>query len=193
MIQARQMHPMEMKYLIPEISRATGKNPGHLARRLSQTHRHGCILLQSQPETKAAKPSDGDFDLEDDAGQAPLCGFLLYRLDHKGLTAWLLESAVYPQALPEGRGLMVRKLSDDLAAMGLNFRTAAMVPEDDSAGMDSLRRLGFKAKGLSRNHFQEGLDAFEMVLAPGGIDPGAPARTDCEKSANRDRMDSVEN
>lgn len=46
MIQARQMHPVEMRSLLPEISRATGKHPGRLAARLSLTHRHGCIILE---------------------------------------------------------------------------------------------------------------------------------------------------
>jgi ribosomal protein S18 acetylase RimI-like enzyme len=196
MIQARQMHPMEMKYLIPELSRATGKSPDHLARRLSQPHRHGCILLQHAEVPKPGTPSgvepDSAPDLDEDDGQSPICGFQMYSLDHRRSTAWLLESAVYPKARPDGRGMMVRKLSEDLEAMGLAFRTVAMVPEDDPAGMDSLRSLGFRARGLSRDHFRSGRDAFEMVLpAPvgnaagpssgaGGKNPG-PGRTRSEQ------------
>lgn len=116
----------------------------------------------------------------------------MYSLDHKRSTAWLLESTVYPQARPDGKAVMVRKLSEDLEAMGLNFLTAALVPEDDPAGMDSLRSLGFKARGLHRDHFRAGRDAFEMVLpAPSG-NAGMPNGHDGEKSPGHGRIDVVQ-
>lgn len=191
MIQARQMHPSEMRSLLPEISRATGKHPGHLAARLSLTHRHGCILLEQRPAKEPGAPKGDDLDLEDDGPQPSIFGFLLYRLDHKGATAWLLESAVYPQARPEGGGLMIRRLTEDLEAMGLSFRTATMVPEDDPAAMEALRGLGFKARGVRRDHHEDGRDAFEMVLPAPGVRAHPQAGDDGGKTAGPGRIDSA--
>ena len=191
MIQARQMHPCEMRSLLPEISRATGKHPGRLAARLSLTHRHGCIILEQRQAKEAGTPKVDELDLEDDGPEPSICGFLLYRLDHKGATAWLLESAVYPPARPEGGGLMIRRLTGDLEAMGLSFRTATMVPEDDPAAMESLRGLGFKARGLSRDHCRDGRDAFEMVLPAPGLGNQPQPRDGGGKTAGPDRIDSA--
>lgn len=115
MLKVRIMHPCEMRVVLLDICRASGRPTAYLLRRISEPHLHGCVLLEEVPAGEAMDRGKVALSL-----RRPACGdSCAFTVDPSEGNVRLGESRIFPAASSGGMQTLVGQLRTELDSLGI--------------------------------------------------------------------------
>ncbi len=115
MLKVRIMHPCEMRMVLLDICRASGRPTAFLLRRLSEPHLHGCVLLEEVAAGESMAREKVAWSL-----RRPACGdSCAFTVDRSAGNVRLGESRIFPAASSGGMQTLVGQLQTELDSLGI--------------------------------------------------------------------------